>query len=145
MTTRTNKAPLHLAQERQNPYAEYHAGFHDLVSHAMDRALGVQKASLTAVVKMQNDVIEMQKHAFEGEPAIGNIFEAASNAYATCLEIQLSWLGMFVDFAKQGAEMWYQMAAIGSSISGVPTIQPQSAMSEQEEYEEEASSYQSAA
>ena len=145
MNARTSKAQLHLAQERNhNPYAEYNAGFQDLFSHAMDRALGVQKASLNAVVKMQNDVIEMQKHAFEVEPAIGNVFEAASNTYATCLEIQLSWLGMMVDIAKQGAEMWFQVAAVGSSISGIPVFQPQSAKKEEYE-EEEAISYRGAA
>ena len=136
MNARTRKAQLHLAPESShNPYAEYNAGFQDLFCHAMDRALGVQKASLNAVVKMQNDVIEMQMHAFEGEPAIGNIFEAASQAYATCLEIQLSWLDMYTSFAKQGAEAWFQMAAVGASLAGIPAAQPQPAMQEAEEEE----------
>ena len=134
MKARTSKAQLHLASEPyHNPYAEYNAGLQDLFSHAMDRALGVQKASLNAVVKMQNNVIEMQKHAFEGEPAIVNIFEAGSQAYATCLEIQLSWLGMIVSFANQGAETWFQMATMGASLAGIPVAEPQPAMAEEEE------------
>ena len=134
MNTKTSKAQLQMEPEQfQNPYAEYNAGIQDLFSHAMDRALGVQKASFAAVVKMQNNVIEMQKHAFEGEPAIGNIFEAASQAYATCLEIQLSWLNMMVDFARQGAEAWFQLATIGTSLAGIPAPQPPRAMIEEEE------------
>ena len=136
MNARTSKAQLHLAPERyRNPYADYNAGIQDLFCHAMDRALGVQQASFNAVMKMQNDVIEMQKHAFEGEPAIGNIFEAASQAYATCLEIQLSWLSMMVEFAKQGAEMGFQLAAIGTSLAGIPAPQAQPAMTQQDEEE----------
>ena len=147
MSAKTSKAQLHLAPERhQNPYAEYNAGIQDLFCHAMDRALGAQKASINAVVKMQNDVIEMQKHAFEGEPAaIGSIFETASGAYAACLEIQLSWLSMMVEFSKQGAEIWYLMAATGSAMIGIPAPLPQSATAEQEQDEEESVSYQSAA
>ena len=138
MTARTNKAQLHLAPERHhNPYADYNTGMQDLFSHAMDRALGVQKASLAAVVKMQSDVIEMQRHAFEREPVLGNIYEAASEAatqaYATCLEIQLSWLDMMVTFAKQGCEMWFQLAAMGSTLAGTPARQPQPELEEEEE------------
>ena len=139
MNARTSKAQLHLAPEQyQNPYADYNAGIQDLFCHAMDRALGAQKASFDAVVKMQNEVIEMQKHAFEGEPAIGNIFEAGSQAYATCLEIQLSWLNMMVEFAKQGAETWIRLASMGSSLAGIPAFHPQSVKGELEEYEEES-------
>jgi hypothetical protein len=150
MTARTSKGQLHLAQDRnqkpernQNPYTDYNAGIQDMFGQAMDQALGVQKASLNAVVKMQNDVIEMQKHAFEHEPAIGNIFEAASQAYATCLNIQLSWLNMMVSWAKQGAETWYQLAGVGASLAGIPAPQPQPAMAEQDE-EEEVISYTAA-
>ena len=136
MNARTSKAQLHLAPERHhNPYTAYNAEIHDLFSHAMDRALGVQKASLKAVVKMQNEMIEMQKHAFEAKPAICNVFEGASQAYATCLEFQLSWLNLVVEYAKQGAEMWYGLAAVGASFAGLPAPQPQSATPDVE-YEE---------
>src|SRR6266496_6050409 len=91
----------------------------------MDRALGIQKASFNAVVKMQNDVIEMRKQTFDAEPAINNIFEAASQSYATCLEIQLGWLEMIVNFTKQGAETWYQMASAGARMAGIPAALPQ--------------------
>lgn len=143
MNARTSKGQLHLAAERyQNPYADYNAGIQDLFSHAMDQALGAQKASLDAVVKMQNGVIEMQKHAFEGEPAMGNIFEAASQAYAACLEIQLGWLNMTVAFAKQGAEMWFQLAATGASLAGIPAPRPQPASAGQTAEEDERIPYE---
>ena len=103
----------------------------------MDRALGVQKTSLAAVVKMQSDVIEMQRHAFEGEPVLGEVLEtaseAAAQAYSSCLEIQLSWLDMMATFAKQGWEMWFQMATMGGTLAGTPAIQPQPEMEEEEE------------
>ena len=145
MTARRNKAQLHLAPERhQNPYADYKTGMQDLFSQAMDRALGVQKASLAAVVKMQSDVvkmqsevIEMQRHTFEGEPVLGDVFEtaseAATQAYATCLEIQLSWLDMMATFAKQGCEMWFQLATMGGTLAGTPASQPQPELEEEEE------------
>ena len=144
MNARTRKAQLHLAPEPiDNPYAEYNAGLQDLFSHAMDRALGVQKASFSAAVKMQNDVIEMQRQAFEAEPAINNIFEAASQAYATCLGVQLSWLEMVVNFTQQGAATWYQMASAAASLAGIPAPFPQATSAEEEE--EESISYRAGA
>lgn len=139
MTAKTNKAQLHLAAERrQNAYTDYNTGIQDLFSNAMDRALGVQKASLAAVVKMQSDVIEMQRHAFESEPVIGNIYEAASEAatqaYATCLETQLTWLDMLGTFAKQGCEMWYRMATMGATLAGIPQSQPEIEEEEESAY-----------
>ena len=138
MTPRKNNAQLHLAPERRrNPYTGYNAGIQDLFSQAMDRALGVQKTSLAAVVKMQSDVIEMQRHAFEGEPVLGEVLEtaseAAAQAYSSCLEIQLSWLDMMATFAKQGLEMWFQMATMGGILASTPAIQPQPEMEEEEE------------
>ena len=126
-TAATGKAQLHLAERHHNPYAEYNADLQDMFSHAMDRALGVQKASLAAVMKMQSDVIEMQKHAFDAEPAIGNVFDTASQMYATCLEIQLNWLNMMVACAKQGAETWFQFAAMGTTLStnSAPKAEPE--------------------
>ena len=134
MTPRTNNAQLHLAPERRrNTYTGYNAGIQDLFSQAMDQALGVQKASLAAMVKMQSDVIEMQTHAFEGEPVLGDVLETASKAAAqacsTCLEFQLSWLDMMATFAKQGLEMWFQMVTMGGGLA----IQPQPKMEEEEE------------
>jgi hypothetical protein len=128
-TAATNKTQLHLAAEpHHNPYADYNADIQDLFSHAMDRALGIQKASLAAVVKMQSDVIEMQKHAFDAEPAFGNIIDTASQMYATCLEIQLSWLKMMVSCAKEGADMWVQLAATGTALSTGSAIKAQPEM-----------------
>ncbi len=138
MTPRKNNAQLHLTPERRrNPYTDYNAGIQDLFSQAMDRALGVQKASLAAMVKMQSDVIEMQTHAFEREPVLDDVVEtaseAAAQAYSSCLEIQLSWLDMMATFAKQGLKMWLQMATMGSTLVGTPAIQTQPEMEEEEE------------
>ena len=135
MTPRKNNAQLHLAPGRHR--TDYNAGIQDLFSQAMDRALGVQKTSLAAVVKMQSDVIEMQTHAFEREPVLDDVVEtaseAAAQAYSSCLEIQLSWLDMMATFAKQGWEMWFQMATMGGILASTPAIQPQPEMEEEEE------------
>lgn len=105
---------LHLASEsHQNPYAEYTAEMHDLFSHAMDRALGIQKASLAAVVKMQSDAIEMQKHVYEGEPALNSFSDLASDTFALCLEMQMTWLNLMVSSAQQGIEIWLHLMGMG--------------------------------
>jgi hypothetical protein len=135
-TTLPNRTQLHIAAERyHNPYADYTADFQDLFSHAMDRALGIQKASLAAVVKMQSDMIEMQKQAYNSQPALGNLFDTASQAFATCLEIQLTWLKMMVACAKQGAEMCFQLAAVGTTLASNSASQAQPESAEEEEPE----------
>jgi hypothetical protein len=132
-TTPPNKAQLHIAERYHNPYADYNAELEDLFSHAMDRALGMQKASLTAVVKMQSEVIEMQKQAYGQEPVVGNILNSASQTLATCLDIQLNWLNLMVNCAKQGAGFWFQLVFMGTIPAGdsLPETQPQ--MMEEEE------------
>ena len=129
-----NKAQLHIAAERyHNPYADCNSDLQDLSCHAMDRAIGIQKASLAAMVKMQSNVIEMQKQACGSEPVFGELFDGAAQALATCVEIQLSWLNLMVNCAKQGAELWFQLAAMGTQLASSPLPQAQPRMETEEE------------
>jgi hypothetical protein len=122
-TTPPGKPQLHLAERYHNPYAEYNADMQDLFCHAMDRALGIQKASLEAVAQMQSNVIEMQKQACGPDPAFGSLFEMASQAFAAGLEIQLSWVNLMVASAKLGAESWFHLATMGM-MAGAPADDP---------------------
>lgn len=120
---------LHMGSEpRHEPYAAYTADMQDLFSHAMDRALGMQKASLDAVAKMQSEVLEMQKHLYESEPAFSNMMDLAFEAYGTCLEIQMTWLDLLAKCAQQGIETWMQLASMGVMLATGVQEQAQGAM-----------------
>ena len=122
-TVPTTQPALPLASEIGHyPYAEYTAELQDLFSHSMDRALGLQKASFDAVVKMQSEVLEIQLHLVEGESAsaFNGLAELATEAFSTCLELQMTWLNLLVSCAQQGAEIWMHLAGFGLMLAGTP-------------------------
>jgi len=121
-TVPATQPALPLASElRHYPYAEYTAELQDLFSHSMDSALGLQKASFDAVVKLQSEMLEIQLHLADGEagPTFNALAELATEAFSTCMELQMTWLNLLVNCAQQGAEIWMHVAGFGLML-GTP-------------------------
>ena len=89
-------APLFLAaaEQAQTPYAGFAAEFQELCSLAMDQAIGIEKASLAAIASFQSCAIDIDKNSSWDSPALGKLSEAAAQAIASCIELQLSWLAL---------------------------------------------------
>jgi hypothetical protein len=86
-------APLFPMKE-QTPDADFMVDFQDLFVLAMDQAIGIEKASLAAVVCLNSDAIDSSMNALRYSPAFGNLFSSAAQAFASCMELQLSLMSL---------------------------------------------------
>jgi hypothetical protein len=80
----------------------------------MDRALGIQKASLAAAVRLQADLIDNFKNASWCTPELSEWLDGMADAFATCLELQMTL------FAMMGTE-------VRNSIARLPGMNPRMA------------------
>lgn len=73
--------------------------FQELYSGAMDRALGMQQASLAAAARMQSDVINSYNDSCRNTvsltPKLVGWFGTLAQAFASIMEWQLSLLSLF--------------------------------------------------
>lgn len=58
----------------------------ELYGEAMDRALGIEKSSLTAMAELNSCAADTC------ERLTGNLFETVCGVFASCMQAQLSWL-----------------------------------------------------
>lgn len=65
--------------------------FQEQCSLGMDRAIGIEKASLPSDVRLDSGVINIYKKASWFAP-IGMFFKAAAQAVGFCMELRRSWL-----------------------------------------------------
>jgi hypothetical protein len=72
------------------PNAGFSAEFQEMSSLGMDRALGIQKASLEAAVRLQSDVIDSFKNASWCTPELAEWLDGMSHAFASCMELQMT-------------------------------------------------------
>jgi hypothetical protein len=77
-------------KQGQTPAAGFSAEFQELSSLGMDRALGVQKASLEAAVRLQSDVIDSFKNASWCTPELAEWLDGLTHAFASCMELQMN-------------------------------------------------------
>jgi len=71
---RSKDAPfLGATNNGQTSNAGFPIGFQDLCSHAMDRALGVEEASLSAVIDLNSCLFDIYKNSFSPTPAFGDL------------------------------------------------------------------------
>jgi hypothetical protein len=97
-----SNVPLFLVagEPGQTPDAACIANFQELYSLGMDRALGMEKASLDAVVRLHSCLIDLYQNAFCFAPELGNLIETAVQSVAFCMEVQLSWLALLAPHAS---------------------------------------------
>ena len=77
-------------QQGQVPATRCSAEFQELSSLGMDRALGVQKASLEAAVRLQSDLIDNFKNASWCTPELAEWLDGMAHAFASCMELQMT-------------------------------------------------------
>jgi hypothetical protein len=77
-------------KQGQTPNASFSAEFQELSSLGMDRALGIQKASLAAAVRLQSDVIDSFKNASWCTPELAEWLDEMAHAFASCMELQMT-------------------------------------------------------
>jgi hypothetical protein len=82
------------AKQGQTPGAGFSVDFQDLFSLGMDRAIGIEKASLAAAARMQSDVLDHYKNGYWFSPALGKLFGTATEVFASCMELQMSWFAL---------------------------------------------------
>jgi hypothetical protein len=113
------KAPLSFlaAMQDQTPDAAFNSDFQELYSLAMDQAIGIEKASFDAVVRMQSCVIDVFENASCFSPALVNLFDLAAQAITSCLELQLTWLAMMASCANQKTEPLLHVVAPGRKVA----------------------------
>ena len=77
-------------QQGQVPASRCSAEFQEQSSLGMDRALGVQKASLEAAVRLQTDLIDNFKSASWCTPELAEWLDGMAHAFASCMELQMT-------------------------------------------------------
>jgi hypothetical protein len=99
-----------------NPNRTPNAGFPsdllDLCSEAMDQALGIEKASLSAMVEINSCALDTCEHL------AGDLFGAAVRVFASCVHAQLSWLTLMLPYGCAESKVLLNVAA----PAGVPSI-----------------------
>jgi hypothetical protein len=90
------------ANEGKTSNAVVPVDFQNLCSLAMDRAIGIEKASLTTMVCFSSCVLAIYKSAFWFVPELGKLFDTASESLAFCTELQLDLLDQLAPVALSG-------------------------------------------
>jgi hypothetical protein len=81
----------------------------------MDRVIGIEKASFATAVNLQSYAIDIYKNAFSFSPTLASLFETAAQAFASCMELQLSLLSMSVPHVIQRFDTWSATASQSGS------------------------------
>ena len=99
-----------------NPKETSNAGFPsdflDLCSEAMDQALGIEKASLSAMVEINSCALDTCEHL------AGDLWGAAVRVFASCVQAQLSWLTLMLPSVCEESKALRNVAA----AAGMPSI-----------------------
>lgn len=121
------------AEQDQSPYTAFTHELQELCSLAMDQALGMEKASLDAVLQMQSCVIDacdLSNYDASGyeaascfTPALGNLFGLMAQTITSFMELQLAWLTLMTPYATPKSETVLHLVAPARKAvsSTVPT------------------------
>jgi hypothetical protein len=105
------------AKEGQTLNAGFPADFQDPRSQAMDKAIGIEKASLATVVGLNSAVVDIYKDAFGYAPVFGELFDTTAKSFALCIELQMNWLTMMVPHPNERSETSLHVAAPSSTVA----------------------------
>jgi hypothetical protein len=87
--------PFPVGEKRgEAPNTEANADLQEVSCVGMDRALGIQKASLAAAFRLQTDMIDSFKSASWCTPELSEWLDGMAHAFATCLELQMTLFAM---------------------------------------------------
>lgn len=94
-----NSSPiLETAKPELTPCAGIPTDFPDLYVSAMDRALGIEKASLSAIVGLHSSALDMYQDVLSFAPAVYDVWGAAMNAFAFFVESQFTWMSLMLPY-----------------------------------------------
>jgi hypothetical protein len=96
----------------QTPNAGFPSDLLDLYGEAMDRALGVEKVSLSAIVEMNSCALDTC------ERLTGDFVGMVAGAFATCMQVQLAWFTLMVPRLYEGKTSLAVAAPAGSVAAG---------------------------
>ncbi|MGC2211392.1 MAG: hypothetical protein WA532_14900 [Candidatus Korobacteraceae bacterium] len=96
-------APLSPMKD-QTPDAEFMVDFQDLFVLAMDQAIGIETASLAAVVRLNSCATDSSMYAVWFAPAFGSLFNTAAQAFASCMELQLRLMSLMASHVSDTVE-----------------------------------------
>lgn len=92
MPARDASLPFVATEAGQTSDAGFPSDFQEMCSFAMDQAIGIEKASLATVVCLNSCAIDIYKNGLWFSPVLGNLFDAAAQAFASCMELQMNFL-----------------------------------------------------
>lgn len=73
--------------------------FQDLCSRGFDQALGIEKASFSALVGLSTCANHIYRNGVWFTPLLGNMFDTAAEAVVFCMELQMYWLTLMAPLA----------------------------------------------
>jgi hypothetical protein len=113
-TTLPIKAPLSslAAAQDQTPYSEFTHDVQELCSRAMDQAIGMEVASLDAILHVQSCVMEACSVSNYSEyqaascftPAFGTFFDLMTQTFTSFMELQMACLTIMTPYAVPKSE-----------------------------------------
>jgi hypothetical protein len=118
------------AGQTQSPVAGLAAEFQQLYGLAMDEALGMERTSLTAALRLHSCMSDVSSNAFGFAPEFGNLLDAGVHATAFFLKWQWSLLSLFAPAAFLRPEMAARTAALQRSASSYLCCQTNAAVEE---------------
>lgn len=125
---RSKDAPFGNAiHDGQSSDAGFPINFQDLCSSAMDRALGVEEASLCAAVKFNSVFFDIYQKSFLITPAFADLLDTAAKTFAFYTNLQMSWLTLMMPHAKLPTEALSRFAEPGAGMMSSSGASAQSA------------------
>ena len=122
-TKTARSAPLSFAaaDEGQTQNAGFPVDFQDLCSRAMDRALGIEKASLSTVVSLNSSVLDIYETSLWFTPVFSNLLDMVSQAVACSMKLQMNWLTLLAPYALSHGAARESTLATNSGRQAEPT------------------------
>ncbi len=102
--------PLSLMKDRGSN-AGFIVDLPDLFSLAMDQAIGIEKASPAAVVRLNSDAVDQYVNSLRLSPALGDLFNTAAQAFASYMELQMRLLTLMASYVSDTVECISDMQA----------------------------------
>lgn len=115
-TARNNAGLFFETYQGQTSNTGFPVDFQDLCSHAMDQALGIEKASLATVVNLNATALQMYSNSLF-VPAFGELLDTAAKAFALYINLQMTWLVLLFPQAKVGTEALVHFAEPAAASS----------------------------
>lgn len=99
-----------------SPVAANNVDFQELCSLVMDRAIGIEKASLDTVVHLNSYASDIYQNALWFAPAF-SLIGPATDALAFYLELQMRWVRMISPYANEAPESSSYVAETANPVA----------------------------